>query len=169
MKKHKLITHGLSSHPLYKVYYSIKSRCYLSTDTAYHYYGGRGIVMCQEWKNSFISFYDWCITNGWVKGLDIDRRENDENYEPANCRLVERKINTRNKRKIQSNNTTGYRGVTKIIKIYKSKKYIYFVANITVNNKKIYLGNFKTPLLAARTYDKYATDNNLEHTRNFSD
>lgn len=108
--QHHLITHGLSAHPLYRVYLGIKNRCYLKTDKAYKYYGDRGILVCDEWKQSFVSFYNWCVDNGYKKGLDIDRRDNDGNYEPSNCRLVERKINTRNKRKLQSNNSTGYRG-----------------------------------------------------------
>jgi hypothetical protein len=160
-------THGLRNHPLYNRYASIKSRCNTKSDRAYPYYGGRGIKICFEWANDFKLFYDWCLENGYKASLDIDRIDNNGDYEPNNCRFVERKINTRNKRKIQSNNTTGYKGVTKSIKEYKQKEYIYFVANIRVENKRKYLGSFKTSLLAAKSYDDYIMKNQLEHTLNF--
>lgn len=57
-----------------------------------------GIKMCDEWKDNFQVFYDWCMANGYKKGLTIDRIDNDKYYEPNNCRLVDRKTQQRNRR-----------------------------------------------------------------------
>lgn len=64
---------------------------------SYRRYGGRGIEVCEEWKNEFVSFYDWAIANGWEKGLHVDRRDNDGHYSPYNCRIVTPIINANNK------------------------------------------------------------------------
>ena len=92
-------THGLSKHPLYKVYYGILRRCYDTSSQRYNDYGGRGIVMCEEWRNSFLSFYNWALANGWQRRLQIDRYpNNDGNYEPSNCRIATSQQNSNNKR-----------------------------------------------------------------------
>lgn len=95
----KEIKHGLINHPLYRVWADIKTRCYSKSAKSYVYYGGRGIKMCDEWKNDFKLFYDWSISNGWEKGLQIDRYPNNNgNYEPINCRYATRKDNIKNRR-----------------------------------------------------------------------
>jgi hypothetical protein len=57
--------HGMTNHPLYGTWSSIKDRCYNPKNKYYYRYGGRGIVMCGEWKNSSKSFFDWALRNGW--------------------------------------------------------------------------------------------------------
>lgn len=89
-------THGLSKLPIYKVWKSMKSRCYRLTDTRYSRYGGRGIKVCDEWLNSPIAFIEWAMKNGYVEGLSIDRRDNNGNYTPVNCRFVSIAVNNRN-------------------------------------------------------------------------
>lgn len=81
-------THGLSNHPLYRAWTEMNRRCYNEKRDNYARYGGRGITVCEEWRNDFKTFYDWAINSGWAEGLWIDRRENDGNYEPSNCRWV---------------------------------------------------------------------------------
>lgn len=88
--------HGLVYHPLYHKWNGIKMRCYSLKYKSYHTYGGRGIKVCDEWLNNFMAFYDWSIANGWQDGLQIDRINNDGNYEPGNCRYVTREVNQRN-------------------------------------------------------------------------
>jgi len=89
---------GLNHHPLYEVWFSIKRRCYNPNRKDYKYYGGRGIKICEEWKEDYKAFFDWCIANGWIQGLEIDREDNDKDYTPSNCRIVTHAENSRNSR-----------------------------------------------------------------------
>ena len=70
------------------IYHGMMSRCYNSGTNRYKYYGGRGITVCDEWRNDFKVFYEWAMANGYQKRLQIDRRNNDGNYEPNNCRWI---------------------------------------------------------------------------------
>lgn len=102
-------THGLSDKcgRLYPLWKSIKYRCYCKTCKSYKNYGGRGISMCDEWKNDFVPFYKWAIEHGYkeektdkgINILTIDRIDNDGNYEPDNCRFVTNAEQAKNKRK----------------------------------------------------------------------
>ncbi len=83
---------------IYGVWLAMRRRCYLKTCNDYKNYGSRGIVVCDEWKNSYDSFKYWAIHNGYQEGLEIDRNDVDGNYEPSNCRWVTRLVNARNKR-----------------------------------------------------------------------
>lgn len=89
--------HGLTQSPIYKVWSAMKQRCINSSDEAYPIYGGRGITVCSEWIESFPPFFTWAMTNGYAKGLQIDREDNDGNYEPSNCRWVVPTVNARNR------------------------------------------------------------------------
>lgn len=99
LARHNLIKrntkHGLRNHPLYGVWCSMKRRCNVPNSKSYKYYGGRGITYCKEWEE-FKPFYDWSIVNGYEKGLEIDRIDNDGNYCPENCRWVTPKVNKNN-------------------------------------------------------------------------
>lgn len=94
---------------IYRIYNKIKNRCYNSNSESYKYYGGRGIVICDEWLNDFQVFYDWAISSGYDEKLTIDRIDVNGNYEPSNCRWATRKeqnYNKRNNRKITYNEKT---------------------------------------------------------------
>ena len=105
-------THNLSGKcgRLYPLWKSVKYRCYCKTSKDYANYGGRGIVMCDEWKNDFLVFYNWAISNGYKeektdKGLNIltlDRIDVNGNYEPSNCRFVTNAVQALNKRNTMS-------------------------------------------------------------------
>lgn len=105
----KNTTHGLSNHPLNRIWRGLIERCYYEKHRAFDRYGGRGIAVCEEWRYDFMAFYSWAMANGWQPGLEIDRKDNDGNYEPANCRCVTQLVNSRNK---SSNRRLTYNGMT---------------------------------------------------------
>lgn len=90
------LKHGMSGTKVYKTWHNMRSRCNNPKATKYEIYGGRGIKVCDEWENSFHSFYDWCLANGYEEGLTIDRINGDGNYEPSNCRWVDYKVQNNN-------------------------------------------------------------------------
>ena len=96
-------THGLSRTRLYNIWLGMRDRCSREKNQDYNLYGGRGIKVCEEWKNDFLTFREWALKNGYKSDLSIDRIDPNGNYEPANCRwitLTEQTYNKRNTRKI---------------------------------------------------------------------
>lgn len=77
--------HGLCGHDLYAVWSSMKARCKDKTNS---HYGGRGIKVSPEWEKDFKCFYSWCMKNGYVKGLSLDRIDVNADYGPDNCRFI---------------------------------------------------------------------------------
>lgn len=99
------VSHGISfnNRKIYSVWKSMKGRCEDRLNRCYPIYGGRGITICDEWKDNVKVFCDWAIKNGWQKGLKIDRIDNDKNYEPSNCRFVDVVVSGRNRRNVKLN------------------------------------------------------------------
>lgn len=93
-KNHK---HKQSGTRLYEIWQGMKSRCFYEKDARYSRYGGRGITVCNEWKEDFKAFFDWSLENGYSENLTIDRIDNDRNYEPSNCRWVTMKDQSKNR------------------------------------------------------------------------
>lgn len=85
----------------------MKSRCTDSNSVVYPDYGGRGITVCDEWMQSYESFRDWAINNGYQENLTLDRIDVNGNYCPDNCRWVSMKVQSNNKR---NNRTIVYLG-----------------------------------------------------------
>lgn len=90
---------------LFRAWQNMRLRCqgYLERDRIN--YTARGITVCPEWQGSFASFQSWALSNGFLPGLSLDRKDNDGNYEPNNCRWVDRKQqmrNTRSNRRIKA-------------------------------------------------------------------
>ena len=94
----RLTKHGLSRTKLRRTLSAMRSRCENPKNISYKNYGGRGISVCTEWTEDFSNFYNWAINNGYEKGLQIDRIDNNGNYEPGNCRWATNKQNQMNKR-----------------------------------------------------------------------
>lgn len=92
---------GLSKHPLRSVYVNMITRCYNKKAHNYKYYGGKGVRVCDEWKDSFYSFYKWAIVNGYdvehKKDSQLDRIDSNGDYCPENCRFVDRYVQANNK------------------------------------------------------------------------
>lgn len=101
--------HGMRGAKLYGVYSSMIERCSSPKCKGFHNYGGRGIAVCDEWKDNRQSFFDWAFENGYEEGLQLDRIDNNGNYCPENCRWVTRKVNCNNTRK---NVSLEYNGET---------------------------------------------------------
>lgn len=151
-------THGLKNHRLYNTWIGIKKRVLNKESNKYKYYGGRGITICDRWLDVKNFIEDMYPT--YEEGLTIDRIDSDGNYEPSNCRWATKSVQSRNTRKLFSNNTSGYRGVS--FRKLNNK----FSSRIAINGKFIQIGYFETAKEAGYAYDKYIIDNNLEHTTN---
>jgi hypothetical protein len=104
--------HFKSYHSLYSIWNHMKQRCINPNNRMYRYYGGRGIMVCQEWINDFDVFYNWAVSNGYTKELTIDRENNEGNYTPENCRFVTNKVQQNNRR---TNVILSINGVSKTI------------------------------------------------------
>jgi len=90
-------SHNLTHHEFYPIWRAMVSRCYKETNNSYKVYGARGIRVSDEWKESPVQFIAWLQDNGYTKGLQLDRIDNDGDYSADNCRVTTAAENSRNK------------------------------------------------------------------------
>ena len=143
---------------LYSIWQNMKARCKGSTSHNKKYYTDKGITVCDEWVNDFPAFKAWALQNGYDDTLSIDRKDNNSGYSESNCRWATQSTQVENTRILKSTNTSGYRGV--------SKNGFKWRARIQVDGKEKSLGNFDNILDAAKAYDSYILENNLNNTIN---
>ena len=104
--------HGQSKTRLYATWQNMKNRCYYEGFIEFDRYGGRGIEVCQEWRDNFVPFYEWAMASGYAEGLTLDRIDNDGNYCPENCRWLTKKAQQNNR---SNNRYLTYNGKTQSV------------------------------------------------------
>lgn len=99
------IKHGGSARNAKTILYSrwegIKKRCYSPGCKSFKNYGGRGIKMCDEWRNDYSAFETWALKNGFKKELTIERVDVNGNYCPENCTWIPKSEQSKNRRNIK--------------------------------------------------------------------
>lgn len=155
IKIHKV--HGFSRHKLYQTWSGIRGRCLNNKDKDFYNYGGRGITMCDEWKNNPKIFVDYIskLEHCGEPGYTLDRYpDNNGNYEPRNVRWATKHTQVANRGKMK-NNTSGYVGVS------LNKNNNKWRSSITVDGCRIYFQYHETPENAVIPRDNYIIENNL--------
>lgn len=125
--------HGMSRSPEMRTWEGMIKRCYKKNNTAYSHYGGRGIVVCDEWKNSFEQFYADMKNKPFPKA-HIDRIDNNREYSKENCRWVTCKENERNRR---DNVFLTHMGMTKCLSEWAEYLGINRLTLVGRNRKKL--------------------------------
>ena len=105
-----LVLRHSHSNRLYNTWSAMRERCYKPYKQNYKYYGGRGITVCDEWKDDFDTFAQWALANGYGETLELDRIDTDGNYSPDNCRWVTHQQNSWT-RGVKRTNKSGVTGV----------------------------------------------------------
>lgn len=132
------------------VWYNMIRRCKgKAGDRVNKHYHGRGIKVCPQWED-YEAFRSWALSSGYVAGLEIDRRDNNGNYEPDNCRWVTRQQNVTNRRSCRG--TSRHKGVSWC----ESRK--KWQVHIAINGVSTSLGRYADEDEAAKVYDQKARE-----------
>ena len=155
----KGLSHKLSRTTLYKVWASIKDRCYNKNSPLYKRYGALGVTMSDEWKKDFTKFKDWADENNWEKSLHIDKDIKSRElglsipiYSKETCSVVTAVVNQREKSMCRE--LPYY--------IYKEKENTENLVVRVKNGKNLkYIGTYDSLSTAIAIRDLYMKENNL--------
>ena len=148
--------HGLTSHKFYNTWKHMVDRCTNPKIKDYKDYGARGITICEEWLDIAV-FVAWAErTHPNIKGISLDRINNDKGYSPENCRWADKTTQNINQRK-RKDNTSGYVGIC------WNNKNNNWMAQIKSGGFFIYIGSFHAIEEAVLARDNYIIENKLPH------
>jgi hypothetical protein len=99
--------HGESKSVLYTRWKKIKERCYNLNAQNYRFYGGKGVAVCDEWRNDFFSFKSWAIAAGFQEHMELDRIDSEGPYSPDNCRWLPSRENIKRSKTLLSTDTAA--------------------------------------------------------------
>jgi hypothetical protein len=99
LTRERLTVHGMTDDPLFKVWKGMLSRCSNQNGKGFKNYGGRGIKVCARWRDFQAFFAD--MSPGYVKGLTIERKDNDGDYSPDNCEWIAKSLQSKNRRSVR--------------------------------------------------------------------
>ena len=97
LTQERMVKHGDSNTHLHNVWRAMLRRCSDKRQDDYCYYGGKGVSVCDEWRDDYIAFKEWSLQNGYSEELTIDRIDVDRDYSPDNCRWVSMKVQCNNR------------------------------------------------------------------------
>jgi hypothetical protein len=146
--KEKNSTHGMSNTSIYDIWSSMISRCKNINNKFYKNYGGRNIGVCKSWE-SFENFYE-DMGNQPFEKAQLDRIDNDKEYNKENCRWVTKNQNNSNRGSFK-NKTSNYKGV------YYDRQKNKWKSCIRINGKTKHLGYFEKEIDAAAKYNEHAS------------
>ena len=143
--------HGLSRKKdrLYGIWKNMRVRCNNKNSIGYHLYGGRGIKICNEWKDH-LPFRNWALKNGYEDNLSIERINNNKGYNPKNCKWATDKEQGRNKR---NNTLIKYNGKTQCLSAWVEElglEYSYVMQRII----KLHWDPIKSFIVPKRIFKK---------------
>jgi len=140
-KKCSSTKHGMYYSRIYKIWIAMIARCHNKTNYQYKYYGGKGVFVCDEWRNDFMSFYNWSINNGYNELMTIDKdiicekeKIYPKMYSPITCVWISRKENSLECKSRQRKKVEQYTKEGVLINIYKSVLYASRKTNIHQTN-----------------------------------
>lgn len=152
-RKSDTTKHGMAHTRIYQCWSDMKQRCDNPHNQFYYRYGGRGIKICDEWRD-FPTFCSWALSHGYREDLTIERIDNDGDYCPDNCKWATQQEQSLNKTHLPSK--TGFVGIR-----FRANRY---QAEFTRNCVSYYVGRFKTleEAVAARAaaLEAWEIDNN---------
>jgi len=139
--------------PEYSAWYSLRRRCGDPNTIHFYNYGGRGITVCDRWKDSFTNFLE---DMGYRPGpkYSVDRVDNSKGYSPDNCKWTTRSTQMHNSR-TRADNSSGYRGVSWYY------RYEMWVCRISLLGVRTNLGYFPCKHEAAMVYDMFKEKHNI--------